>query len=186
MDAHETTKPQSPIRVYTIGHSRRPITDFVAMLRAHQVKLLVDVRTVPRSRHNPQFNQDELSAVLTSDCIRYIHMPGLGGFRRPLKGATRNAGWRNLSFRGYADYMQTKEFSRYLDELIANAHVQQLAVMCAEAVPWRCHRSLIADALLARAIEVQEIAGVTKTMPFSLHSWAQVTGTQVTYPALVE
>jgi len=171
-------------RVYTIGHSTRLITTFIEMLKAHEVEFLIDVRTVPRSRHNPQFNLDELSAALKCDHIRYIHMPGLGGFRRPLKGATRNAGWRNLSFRGYADYMQTDAFSWQLNELIAIARLQQIAIMCAEAVPWRCHRSLIADALLVHGFQVQEIASVTKTMPLSLHPWAQVNGTQVTYPAL--
>jgi uncharacterized protein (DUF488 family) len=157
---------------------------FIEMLKAHEVEFLIDVRTVPRSRHNPQFSLNELSAALECDHIHYIHMPGLGGFRRPLGGATRNVGWRNLSFRGYADYMQTDEFSRQLNELIAIARLQQIAIMCAEAVPWRCHRSLIADALLVRGFQVQEIASVTKTTPLSLHPWAQVNGMQVTYPAL--
>jgi len=172
------------LRVYTIGHSTRPITAFLEMLEAYEVELLIDVRTVPRSRHNPQFNLSELGAALECDHTRYIHMPGLGGFRHPLKGSTRNVGWRNLSFRGYADYMQTDEFSQQLNELIAIARLQQVAIMCAEAVPWRCHRSLIADALLVHGFDVREITSVTKITPFSLHPWAQVNGTQVTYPAL--
>jgi len=184
MTAHKRNETESSLRVYTIGHSTRLITAFIEMLKAHEVEMLIDVRTVPRSRHNPQFNLNELSTALECDHIRYIHMPGLGGFRHPLRGATINVGWRNLSFRGYADYMQTDEFARHLNELIAIARLQQIAIMCAEAVPWRCHRSLIADALLVRGFQVQEIASVTKTTPSSLHPWAQVDGTQVTYPSL--
>lgn len=172
------------MRVYTIGHSTRPITEFIDMLKVNAVERLVDVRTVPRSRHNPQFNGEDLSAALDCAHLGYLYMPGLGGFRRPVKGATANLGWRNLSFRGYADYMQTPEFAQQLQELIALARVEQTAIMCAEAVPWRCHRSLIADALLARGIEVREIASATKTSPLTLHSWAQVDGKQVRYPAL--
>ncbi len=184
MATQKRNATEPSLRVYAIGHSTRLITVFIEILKAHEVELLIDVRTVPRSRHNPQFNLDELSAALDRDHIHYTHMPGLGGFRRPLRGSTRNVGWRNLRFRGYADYMQTDEFARQLNELIAIAHLQQIAIMCAEAVPWRCHRSLIADALLVRGFQVQEIASVTKTTPLSLHPWAQVNGTQVTYPAL--
>jgi uncharacterized protein (DUF488 family) len=184
MATQKRNDTEPSLRVYAIGHSTRLITVFIEMLKAHEVELLIDVRTVPRSRHNPQFNLDELSTALDREHIHYTHMPGLGGFRRPLRGATRNVGWRNLSFRGYADYMQTDEFARQLNELIAIARRQQIAIMCAEAVPWRCHRSLIADALLVRGFQVQEIASVTKTTPLSLHPWAQVNGTQVTYPAL--
>ena len=184
MATQKRDETEPSLRVYTIGHSTRLITVFIEMLKAREVELLIDVRTVPRSRHNPQFNLNELSAALECDHIHYIHMPGLGGFRRPLRGATINVGWRNLSFRGYADYMQTAEFSRQLNELIAIARLQQIAIMCAEAVPWRCHRSLIADALLVRGFQVQEIASVTKTTPLSLHPWAQVNGTQGGHPAL--
>ena len=183
MATHKRDETEPLLRVYTIGHSTRLIKDFVGMLKAHEVEFLIDVRTVPRSRHNPQFNLNELSAALECDHICYIHMPGLGGFRRPLKGATRNLGWRNLSFRGYADYMQTDEFAGHLSELVAIARLHQIAIMCAEAVPWRCHRSLLADALLVRGFQVQEITTVAKATPLILHSWAQVNGTQVTYPA---
>jgi uncharacterized protein (DUF488 family) len=154
------------------------------MLKAHGVERLVDVRTVPGSRHNPQYNRDQLSAALESDHLGYTHLPGLGGLRRPRKGAMTNLGWRNLSFRGYADYMQTPEFAGQIQDLLAMARLERIAVMCAEAVPWRCHRSLIADALLARDVEVGEIASVSQIKPFSLHPWAQVNGTRVTYPAL--
>ena len=154
------------------------------MLQANAVECLVDVRTVPRSRHNPQYNREELSASLVRDHVRYLYMPGLGGFRHPVKGSIANLGWRNLSFRGYADYMQTPEFTLQLEELIAVARTKQIAIMCAEAVPWRCHRSLIADALLVRGVDVREIASATKTTPLTLHPWAQVNETQVTYPAV--
>jgi uncharacterized protein (DUF488 family) len=171
-------------RLYTIGHSTRPITEFIAMLKAHAVDRLVDVRTVPRSRHNPQYERDALSESLRHEHLEYTHMPGLGGLRHPRKDSLTNLGWRNLSFRGYADYMQTPEFETQLQELIKMARREQIAVMCAEAVPWRCHRSLIADALLARDIEVAEIASASQIKPFTLHPWAQVNGTQVSYPAL--
>jgi uncharacterized protein (DUF488 family) len=172
------------LRIYTIGHSTRSIAEFIEMLQAHAVKRLVDVRTVPRSRHNPQYNREQLSAALERDLLGYAYMPGLGGFRHPRKGAMTNLGWRNLSFRGYADYMQTPEFAGQLQNLIAMAGLEQIAIMCAEAVPWRCHRSLIADALLVRNVEVGEIASATQVKPFTLHPFAQVKGTQVSYPGL--
>jgi uncharacterized protein (DUF488 family) len=172
------------LRIYTIGHSTRPIADFIAMLKAHGVERLVDARTVPHSRHNPQYERNALFEALKRDHLGYTHMPGLGGLRHPRKGAMTNLGWRNLSFRGYADYMQTPEFAAQLEDLINMARLEQVAVMCAEAVPWRCHRSLIADALLARDVEVAEIASESQIKPFSLHPWAQVNGTQVSYPGL--
>lgn len=171
------------LRVYTIGHSTRPVKEFLDMLTANAVELLVDVRTVPRSRHNPQYNRDVLSSSLESAHVEYKLMPGLGGFRRPVEGATANLGWRNLSFRGFADYMQTPDFDLNLEKLIAFARAQQAAIMCAEAVPWRCHRSLIADALIVRGIEVREIAAAAKTTPLTIHPWARVDGTRISYPA---
>ena len=166
----------------TLGHSTRAARDFISLLKAHQVKRLVDVRTIPRSRHNPQFNRPELSAALHSARLHYRYMPGLGGFRHASRDSV-NTAWRNASFRGYADYMQTPEFRTNLDALIELAESEQIAIMCAEAVPWRCHRSLIADALLARGIEVREIISSTRTQLHKLTPWARVTGTQVTYPA---
>jgi len=166
----------------TIGHSTRPISDFIRLLKAHNVTRLVDVRTIPRSRHNPQFNRSELSRVLHSGRLHYTYMRGLGGLRRA-RPDSPNAGWRNASFRGYADYMQTPEFRGNLEKLIALAQSERVAIMCAEAVPWRCHRSLIADALMARGIEVQEITSATRAQPHTLTSWARVIGQQVTYPA---
>jgi uncharacterized protein (DUF488 family) len=174
--------PAIPLVVMTIGHSTRLIDAFIQLLRAHGVQRLVDVRTVPRSRHNPQFNRDQLSPSLHSARIHYSYMPGLGGFRHAQHDSV-NMGWHNASFRGYADYMQTPEFRKCLGALIELAQQERIAVMCAEAVPWRCHRSLIADALLVRGIEVREITSRTGTRLHSLTPFAQVHGTQVIYPA---
>ena len=178
----EQSPSTKPLIVMTIGHSTHPVKEFIRLLKAHQVQRVVDVRTVPRSRHNPQFNRDQLSAALHSACLHYQYMPGLGGFRRARQDSL-NTGWRNASFRGFADYMQTPEFRENLDALIELAKSERIAIMCAEAVPWRCHRSLIADALLAREIEVREIISGTRSQPHSLTPWGKVNGTQVTYPA---
>jgi hypothetical protein len=177
----ERASPTKPI-VMTIGHSTRPVRDFIRLLKAHEVKRLVDVRTVPRSRHNPQFNRTALSPALHSARLHYTYMAGLGGFRHA-RPDSLNAGWHNASFRGFADYMQTPAFRINLDNLIGLAKSERIAIMCAEAVPWRCHRSLIADALLARGIEVQEITSGTSTRPHTLTPWGKITGGQVTYPA---
>jgi uncharacterized protein (DUF488 family) len=171
-----------PLLVMNIGHSTRPIEAFLHLLKSHGVQRLVDVRTVPRSRHNPQFNRDQLSPSLHSAGIHYSYMPGLGGFRHTTRDSV-NTGWRNASFRGYADYMQTADFQQHLDGLIGLAREEKIAVMCAEAVPWRCHRSLIADALLIRGIEVREIISATSTRLHVLTPFAQVHGTQLLYPA---
>ena len=136
----------------TIGHSTHPAKEFIQILKAHQVRRLVDVRTVPRSRHNPQFNRSELSTALHSARLHYRYMPGLDGFRRAHRDSL-NTGWHNASFRSFADYMQTPEFRKNLDNLVALAESERTAIVCAEAVPWRCHRSLIADALLARGLK---------------------------------
>lgn len=170
------------LRIYTIGHSTRPIAEFLEMLTVHRVTRLVDVRTVPRSGHNPQYGKEALSASLEAQGIRYQHLPGLGGLRRPRPDSV-NRGWRNTSFRGYADYMQTPEFVNSLDALIAVAAKEPAAIMCAEAVPWRCHRSLIADALIIRGVEVMEIQSAAQTSPLILHPWAHVRGVEITYPS---
>jgi uncharacterized protein (DUF488 family) len=172
----------TPLIIMTIGHSTRTSKEFIELLKAHQVQRLVDVRTVPRSRHNPQFNRSELSPALHSSRLHYTYMPGLGGFRRASRDSL-NTGWHNASFRGFADYMQTPVFRKHLYALIRLARSERIAIMCAEAVPWRCHRSLIADALLARRIEVQEITSVTRTQTHTLTAWGKITGRQVTYPA---
>jgi uncharacterized protein (DUF488 family) len=170
------------VNIMTVGHSTRPIDDFLALLKNHGVKRLVDVRKVPRSRHNPQFNVDELPHSLSSAHINYTHMPELGGLRHPRKDSL-NTGWRNLSFRGYADYMQTPEFEQGLEQLIEMGAREPIAIMCAEAVPWRCHRSLIADALTARGIPVDDIVGPSCAQPHKMTPFAQVDGPRVTYPA---
>jgi len=150
-------------------------------LNAHAVKLLIDVRTVPRSRHNPQFNRDALPGSLSQAGIEYLPMSELGGLRRPRKDST-NTGWRNLSFRGYADYMRTPEFEKGLRRVLEEAKSRRVALMCAEAVPWRCHRSLIGDALEARGVPVFEIASLAKAQPHRMTPFAKVEGTTVTYP----
>jgi len=171
----------TPPDIFTIGHSTRSIEAFVRLLRAHGVQRVIDVRTIPRSRHNPQFNRDQLSPALHRARIHYRHMPGLGGLRRARPDSI-NTGWRNASFRGYADYMQTPAFDQSLCRCIDLATRERVVLMCAEAVPWRCHRSLIADALLARRIPVYEISSAVRARPHVLTAWAQVTGTHVTYP----
>ena len=151
------------------------------MLQAHGADLLVDVRTMPRSRYNPQFNRETLPGSLAEAEISYLSMPGLGGLRHARPDSV-NGGWRNASFRGYADYMQTAEFLDHLDKLIDLAQQTQAAIMCAESVPWRCHRSLIADALLVRGIPVEHIMTAASSKPHTLTSFAQVEGTRITYP----
>jgi uncharacterized protein (DUF488 family) len=167
--------------VFTIGHSTRELATFIAMLRAHGIEKLIDVRTVPRSRTNPQFNRDTLPAALRAAGIGYTHMAGLGGLRHAHRDSI-NGGWHNASFRGYADYMQTPEFAQNIERLITYAKQQRLALMCAEAVPWRCHRSLIADALTARGVPVCHIMSEKRADPHTLTPFARVEGTTVTYP----
>jgi uncharacterized protein (DUF488 family) len=168
--------------VDTIGHSTHPIEEFIRILQAHGIRRLADVRTIPKSRRNPQFSRENLPASLHAAGIEYRHLPGLGGLRHPRKDSM-NIGWRNASFRGYADYMQTPEFGENLRHLIQLASEAPTAIMCAEAVPWRCHRSLIADALVARGIQVRDILSRTHAQPHSMTPFAQVTGNRVTYPA---
>jgi len=174
-------KPDPAPVVFTVGHSTRPLAEFIALLAAHGVNRLMDVRSVPRSRHNPQFNRETLAGDLEATGIHYAHVAGLGGFRRTSPGSP-NTGWRNASFRGYADYMQTEEFAQNLAPLLELAQRERVALMCAEAVPWRCHRSLVSDALTARGIEVEHILSAARRQPHELTSFARVDGTHVTYP----
>jgi len=169
-------------RVLTLGHSTRPIEAFIALLQAHGVTQLIDVRTVPHSRHNPQYDTQALAPVLAGAGIGYAHAPGLGGFRRT-SAESPNAGWRNLSFRGYADYMQSADFDAELTNLLELAAHDRVALMCAEAVPWRCHRSMIADALMVHGVGVCEIAGENRLAPHRLTPFACVHGQSITYPA---
>jgi uncharacterized protein (DUF488 family) len=175
-------RAKSRTTVLTIGHSTRSVDTFLEMLRAHGVKRLVDVRTIPRSRTNPQFNRESLTQSLAEAGIGYTHAAELGGLRHSRKDSI-NTGWRNASFRGYADYMQTPEFEAAIESLIEAAKHEQLTIMCAEAVPWRCHRSLIGDALKVRGIAVDDIMSATRTQPHELTSFAKVKGTQIAYPA---
>jgi hypothetical protein len=171
--------------VLTIGHSTRAIEDFIGLLQAHKVVCVADVRTIPRSRHNPQFNEQSLPKSLKKAGIGYIHMAGLGGLRHTSPDSP-NMGWRNASFRGFADYMQRPEFTSALEGLIELAKRRQVALMCAEAVPWRCHRSLIADALVARGIHAEHIMSPTRRQVHAVTRFAKVRGTHVTYPPLAE
>ncbi len=169
------------VSLWTLGHSTRPIEEFIGLLRAHQISLLVDVRTVPRSRYNPQFNTDALAQSLPEAGLRYCHLPELGGLRKSKKNSV-NDGWHNASFRGYADYMQTDEFLKSLEALMADSRLQPTAIMCAEAVPWRCHRSLIADALVTRGWDVRHIMSPEKATPHVLTSFAHFEKGALTYP----
>jgi uncharacterized protein (DUF488 family) len=176
--------------IYTIGHSTRPLDEFISMLQAHSISRLIDVRTVPRSARNPQFNRESLPEDLAKARIQYEHLPALGGLRKPRPDSV-NTGWKNESFRGYADYMQTPEFVRALERLIGEARIEEaeqandahVCIMCAEAVPWRCHRSLVSDALLARGIRAMHIMSAKAAQPHNLTSFARVRGERVTYPA---
>jgi uncharacterized protein (DUF488 family) len=170
-----------PTTIHTVGHSTHPIDDFIRILKAHGIAQLVDIRTIPKSRHNPQFNRETLNASLVGAGIRYEHMPGLGGLRHPRPDSI-NLAWRNMSFRGYADYMQTDEFRNNLERLIELAAAGPTAIMCAEAVPWRCHRSLVGDALTARGADVIDIMSEAKAQPHSITPFALIERDRVTYP----
>jgi 3-methyladenine DNA glycosylase/8-oxoguanine DNA glycosylase len=169
------------VRVYTVGHSTRSLDELVALLRAFDISVLADVRTIPRSRHNPQFNAETLAAALPPRGLRYVLLPRLGGLRRARKESL-NTAWRNASFRGFADYMSTDDFELGLTELRALTAQGSVVLMCAEAVPWRCHRSLVADALTARGAEVEEIIGSSRATPHRMTAFAEVRGERVTYP----
>jgi uncharacterized protein (DUF488 family) len=173
---------EQPLVVFTIGHSTRSLEEFISLLKAHEVTLLADVRTVPRSRHNPQFNKEVLPESLGKAGIKYRHLPGLGGLRKT-RADSPNTGWRNASFRGYADYMQTPEFVENLEQLIQLARHDRIAIMCAEAVPWRCHRSLIADALTVRGIRTEDIMSLRRSDLHRLTPFAHVGEHELTYPA---
>jgi len=167
--------------VCTIGHSNRSIEDFIGLLWANEVAKVIDVRTIPRSRHNPQFNLDSLPESLGCAGIDYTHMPGLGGLRHAHVDSP-NTGWHNPSFRGYADYMQSADFAQNVDQVVELSRVQRCALMCAEAVPWRCHRSMIADALLVRGVRVEDIITEHGRKPHILTSFAHVDDLHLTYP----
>jgi uncharacterized protein (DUF488 family) len=167
--------------IYTIGHSTRPSDEFLSILKAFGIEVVADIRTVPRSRRNPQYGQESLERFLAQNNLGYVHLATLGGLRRPKKDSL-NMGWVNESFRGYADYMQTAEFEKAIEDLVARTAEAQMAIMCAEAVPWRCHRSLVGDALLVRGIHVEDIMSEKIAKPHKLTAWARVEGLHITYP----
>jgi uncharacterized protein (DUF488 family) len=169
--------------IFAIGHSTRPIEKFTAILRAHHVDVLVDIRTIPKSRRNPQFDADALAVSLDEAGIGYVHLKELGGLRRPLKDSQINNGWTNDSFRGFADHMQTEAFGAALQKLAGLADDHHVAFMCAEGNPFRCHRSLVADALTARGTSVTHISSIREGRPHRMTSFAQVVGERITYPA---
>lgn len=178
--------PARPLtKIYAIGHSTHPLDDFNTLIKSHGIRIVADVRTVPRSRHVPQFNQDSFQAALKAQGLGYRHFKQLGGLRKPRRDST-NLGWKNSSFRGFADYMQTEEFEARIDELINLAETEGPAViMCAEALPWRCHRSLIADALVARGHEVLQLDSRGHAKLHTLTSFAYVQNDKVTYPGVI-
>jgi len=170
--------------IWTIGHSTRAVEELIEALAVHRIAWLIDVRTVPKSRHNPQFNRDTLPGALAGASIAYRHEPRLGGLRKPAADSS-NSGWRNAGFRGYADHMQTEDFGEALDELIELSANNRIVVMCAEAVPWRCHRMLIGDAMTARGYDVHHILSASKNEVHRLTPFARVEGGRVTYPGLL-
>jgi uncharacterized protein (DUF488 family) len=175
----EVTWPDGAI--FTIGHSTLPIERFIAVLESYGIERLVDIRTIPRSRHNPQFNDTALVTSLQEQHLEYVLFKALGGLRHPRKDSP-NTGWRNEGFRGFADYMQTEEFGAALAVLICISRKKRTAIMCAEAVPWRCHRSLVADALSVRGVRVIEILSESSWRMHPLTPFARVDGARITYP----
>jgi uncharacterized protein (DUF488 family) len=177
-----SAKRKPKLTILTIGHSTHTLEEFVVILKAHDVAQLVDVRTIPKSRRVPQFNAESLVEKLPAQAIDYVHVKALGGLRHAQKDPV-NTGWRNASFRGYADYMGTREFQQGLDRLLELARARRTAIMCAEAVPWRCHRSLIGDALLVRGVKVEDIMNAKTRREHELTPFARVDGLTITYPA---
>jgi uncharacterized protein (DUF488 family) len=176
-----SSKPKQASLVLTVGHSTRTLEEFISMLQAHNIAQLVDVRTVPKSRRVPQFNSESLAVSLPAQEIDYVHLKALGGLRHSKKDSI-NTGWRNASFRGYADYMSTEEFQQGIERLLELACARRTVIMCAEAVPWRCHRSLIGDVLLVRGVRVEDIMSEKIIREHTLTPFAKVTGLQITYP----
>jgi len=182
------------VTIFTIGHSTHPLSEFVKLLEAHEIRQLADIRTVPRSRRHPHFSREALAVSLPDRGIAYRHFPGLGGLRKP-RPDSRNGAWRVEGFRGYADYMETPEFEQSLDELLAwaagpgpgsgsGSGSHYSVIMCAESVWWRCHRQLVADALVARGVEVGHITSEKSATAHTLTAFARLTNQKVSYPGL--
>jgi len=177
----ETSKPKKPPIIFSVGHSTHTLEEFIDIIKKFKIEKIIDIRTIPRSRHNPQFNKETLPQNLQAAGIGYLHLTGLGGLRQP-KVDSPNKGWRIASFRGYADYMQTSDFEENLETPMQMAMKERLAIMCAESLPWRCHRSLISDALLVRGFEIEHIMNKGKTLKHTLTPWIKIEGTKITYP----
>ena len=175
------SKSHASILVCTIGHSNRPIDVFLDLLATNEIECVVDIRTVPKSRHNPQFGQDQLPQSLAAAGIGYRYVQELGGLRHARPNSP-NSGWRNKSFRGYADHMQSEEFASGMEQLVELVQGQRCVLMCAEAVPWRCHRSMVGDALLVRGYAVEHIIGPRGRKRHTLTPFAVVDGLTITYP----
>lgn len=177
----KTEKKQLEDIVYTIGHSKRPLEEFIDILKRYKINYLIDIRTIPKSFHNPQFNMQFLKAELKKHKIKYVHLKGLGGLRHTKKDSI-NTGWEKASFRGFADYMQTELFQKALKKLIKYISKNRVAIMCAEALPWHCHRSLVSDALIINKIEVIDIFSKTSNKIHVLTSFAKIKEGKITYP----
>jgi uncharacterized protein (DUF488 family) len=176
------------MRIWTVGHSTRSAEEFLAHLQAHAINGLADVRAFPNSRRHPHFGRERLRVFLAAANIEYRHFPALGGLRKP-RADSQNGAWRNQSFRGYADHMQTAEFAEAIDAMLDFGRDRRVAVMCAEALWWQCHRMLIADALVVRDVEVLHImstSGGSAAQPHTLTPFARPDGRLVLYPALLE
>jgi uncharacterized protein (DUF488 family) len=187
MATRAKASPAKPTRwpartVFTVGHSTLPIDRFIGLLATYGVEEVADIRKIPKSRHNPQYWSDALEDELKAASIDYVWMDGLGGRRQHANPDSPNTGWRNKSFRGYADYMQTAAFEEALENLVDVSGRKRTVIMCAEAVPWRCHRSLVADALCVRGIPVADIFSETNCRPHKLTPFAHTDGTRITYP----
>jgi uncharacterized protein (DUF488 family) len=180
-----TARTPPSAELWTLGHSTHPVPLFLALLRSFRIARVVDVRTDPRSRHNPQFDRTALPATLTAAGIAYTHRADLGGLRRPSPQSV-NTAWRNASFRAFADYMQSDAFAAAVTWLAEAASHERIALLCAEQLPWRCHRSLISDALVVRGLRVCHIMKEHECLPHRLTGWAHVEGWRITYPGAAE
>src|SRR5262245_53469823 len=176
------TTTSAPLTVCTVGHSTRSLHELAVLVLAHGVAAIADVRSLPRSRRHPQFNRESMPEALSAYPLAYTHLPGLGGLRRP-RPDSPNTAWDHAGFRGYADHMQTPVFERSLEALIDLTRQSRVAVMCAEKVPWRCHRALLADALTVRGIRVEHILTETRRDLHALHPAARADGVRLTYPS---
>lgn len=173
------------VKIFTIGHSTRSIKDFLEILQKYDIQLLVDLRSLPGSTYNPQFNDDQLAKSLASINVEYLHLSGLTGFRKSIKNSL-NPGLRSKSFRAFADHMQTDEFKNDLKILIKLAKKKRIVIMCAEAVVWRCHRSLVGDALTARGVKVYDIYNINSVKLHKLPDWVKIVNKTVIYPEMTE